>query len=80
MNQEPIDTKILIKQCREWIKEMKRIIASKEFNEKMKGKATAMQLIKSKVSTIENQLRKNNYKKLSTKLYEFNQRYAEYFK
>jgi hypothetical protein len=80
MTQSPLDTELLKNQCREWLDQMKEIISSDEFQEKMKGKSEILMLIKSNVNTIEKQLQKNNFKILSGKLFEFNQKYVEYFK
>ena len=59
MSQQVLDTDTLKKQCQDWIDQMHKILNSKDFKLKMKGKLTVVKLIKSKLRTIENQLNKN---------------------
>jgi hypothetical protein len=80
MNQPPFDAELLKKHCRTWLDQMYQIINSNEFLEKMEGKSSVLKLMKSKINTIEKQLQKNDYKKLSANLFEFNQKFVEYFK
>jgi|WetSurMetagenome_2_1015567.scaffolds.fasta_scaffold287107_1 hypothetical protein len=80
MNQTPFDAELLKKHCRTWLDQMYQIINSNEFQVKMEGKSSVLKLMKSKINTIEKQLQKNDYKKLSANLFEFNQKYVEHFK